>query len=891
MAVLRLCAFSVIALCAWAAPSREALDFFEAKVRPVLAKNCYTCHTQTHTAGLRVDSREHLLQGGRSGPAIVAGKADDSLLIQVVRRTHRVKMPPSEKLKDDEIADMARWVNEGALWPETAAPKQAAKQYQITPEQRAFWSFQPVRPPAPPAVRDDAWVRTPVDRFILSKLEEQGLKPAAPADRRVLIRRASFDLLGVPPAPEEVDAFVGDNSPRAFEKVVDRLLTSPRYGERWGRHWLDLARYSDGEHGVTDDTPYPNAWRYRNWVIQAFNDDLPYDTFLKAQIAADLMPDNQRLLPALGFQALGHSPDDRVDVTTRVMLGLTVGCAQCHDHKYDPIPTQDYYSLLGVFRSSQTHEFPLAPKEEVETYKKKKQEIEEKESALKDWTGKQIDQLVDIFATSTSRYVMAAWRVKTGREPDAAAAASTAGLDRETLERWVKYLSNPDRDYPYLKPWFEALDAKAEEPEIRKIATELETRLLSILTEKKEIEDRNYVKLGGAKGVKDERTRQYANLEFLKPLPYYFWRDMASEPYRRDAFNSEGGVFYYGPKQIDRWLSGPWKQHLEDRLAEIEALKKALPKPYPFLHSMTESDKPANLRVFVRGDQNNLGEEAPRRFLKVLANGEPELFSKGSGRMELANAIASAANPLTARVMANRVWLLHFGEGIVRSPSNFGQLGERPTHPELLDYLATRLVSNGWSIKKLHREILLSSTYQLGSTAAGANAEKDPDNRLLSRFPVRKRLDIEALRDAILAVSGNLDLAPGEDPKRLDDTNRARTVYGTVARTRQESIQALFDFPNPNQTSEQRNITIGPMQRLFFMNNPFIASQSKALAARLKPIAGDEARIRRAYELLYSRPATPEEVRLGVEFLQSGEKAWPRYAQVLLGSAEFSSVQ
>jgi len=870
---------------AWGASSGPEAEFFEAKIRPVLARHCYSCHTQTHTAGLRVDSREHLLNGGRSGPAIVPGKAEESLLIQVVRRTHRVKMPPSESLRDEEIAALVKWVNAGAVWPEAPPPaKPAGSRYEITPAQRAFWSFQPVRKPAPPPVRGEAWVRGPIDRFILAKLEEAGLAPAPPASRHALIRRVSFDLVGLPPTPEEVGAFVEDAAPNAYEKLVDRLLGSPRYGERWGRHWLDVARYADGEHGVSNDTPFPNAWRYRNWVIQAFNEDLPYDTFVKAQIAGDLLPHADRLRPGLGFQALGHDHHDRVDVTTRAFLGLTVACAQCHDHKYDPIPTQDYYSLLGVFRSSSLTEHPLAPPAVVENYKAQKKIIDEREAALKEWTAKQIDSLIDILATRTADYMMAAWRVRQG-------GAAPDGLDAETVTRWVAFLRERDKDYAFLKPWFDALDRQAPEAEMSRLAADLQTFFLSVLAEKKDIDDRNYVKLGGAKGVKDERTRQYANLDFLSPVKYYFWRDLASEPYRRDAFDSAGGVFYYGPQQIDRWLSGAWREYLQRERADIEALKKALPPHYPFLHSLTDADKPVNTRVAIRGDQNHLGEEAPRRFLRILAGDTPAVFTRGSGRLDLAEAIASASNPLTARVFVNRVWQMHFGEGIVRSPSNFGQLGERPTHPELLDYLAARFVENGWSVKKLHREILLSAVYQQAAAYHPLHAAKDPENRLLGRFPLRKRLDVEALRDAMLAVAGTLDLTPGEAPAKLDEENRRRTVYGTVARTRQEPILSLFDFPNPNQTSEQRAVTMGPMQRLFFLNNPFVTRQSRALAERLAPLASDEARIQQAYLLLYARSASRDEVRAGLEFVRSAENLWPQYAQVLLGSAEFSAVE
>jgi len=878
--------FSMVLLRATAATQAPA-DLFEMRVRPVLAANCYACHGGARMGGLRLDSRAELIKGGASGPAIAVGKSEESLMMRAVRRTHeRFKMPPppQQALKPEEIAGLAAWIDGGAVWPEGAVAK----------VERSFWSLQPLRKPEPPAVRDSAWVSTPIDRFVLSKLETAGLSPNGSADRRTLIRRATFDLIGLPPTPEEVEAFVNDTSPRPFEKVIDRLLASPHYGERWGRHWLDLARYADGQVGVTVDTPFRNAFRYRDWVVDALNKDMPYNLFVKAQIAADQMPESAGLLAGLGFQAIGADNHERVDVSTRVFLGLTVGCAQCHDHKYDPIPTKDYYSLLGVFTSSKTDEYPLAASAEVDTYKKRKQEIDEKQGAMTDWLNKQISDLVDILAAQTSRYIVSAWTVMTGERGDVFEAANQDSLDSLTLGRWVKYLRNSEKDYAFVKPWFDLVASrggveKLERSDLKKSGDEIQALLLSILAEKKAIDDRNYVKLGGAKGVKDEATRQYANLEFLEPKKYYFWRDMASEPYRRDAFDSEGGIYYYGPKEIDRFLPGSWKQHLDGLRSELDALKKALPEQYPFLHVLHDGDKPANEKIAIRGDAQNLGEEAPRRFLQALCDGDPPPFTNGSGRLELAESIASSSNPLTARVIVNRVWQWHFGEGIVRSSSNFGQLGDRPTHPELLDYLAARFMEQGWSLKNLHRDIMLSSVYQLSSAPSASNSEKDPDNRLLWRANLTPRLDAESLRDAMLSVSGSLDCSIGGPAKPLTDDFKRRALYGTVSRTQPEATLALFDFPNPNNSSERRTVTIGPMQRLYFLNNSFVAAQAKALAERVQHIGDDPKRITETYKLLFSREPTREEVKLGLEFFAGS--SWPQYVQVLLSSSEFSSMR
>jgi hypothetical protein len=707
-----------------------------------------------------------------------------------------------------------------------------------------------------------------------------------------LIRRVTFDLTGLPPTPSEVDAFLSDSSPNAFAKVVDRLLASPHYGERWGRYWLDLARYADGKLGADKDTPFPDAFRYRDWVIQAFNEDMPYNVFSKAQIAADLLPNHDKLMAGLGFQALGAGADDEVDVTTRTFLGLTVGCARCHNHKYDPIPTKDYYSLLGVFRSSEYYEYPLAPESVVEAYKAQEKKIAGVKDSVDEFVEKQSGLLGEVLTAKTAKYLVASWKALGPSKMDVPAAAEEQKLDRETLERWVQYLRDPDKDHPYLKPWYALLARDAKLEEIQKFAGEFQATALAVIAEKKAVDDHNYVKLGGAKGVKDEATRQYANLEFLDVDKYYLWRDLCSARFKKSSKNFNGGIYYYGETEIGRWLAPAWNDYLEAKRAELAALKKALPPHYPFLHVLRDKKDPKNVRVAIRGDAANLGEEAPRRFLAILCNGERPLFAKGSGRLALAEAIASPANPLTARVLVNRIWEMHFGQGLVRTPGNFGLLGDRPSHPELLDYLAARFVENGWSIKTLHRDILLSAAYQMSSQYSAKGYQADAENRLLWRANLLPRLDAESLRDSLLAVAGKLDLSVGGPPAPLDQANHRRTVYGYIGRTHPDPMLALFDFPDPNNTSEHRLVTGGPMQRLFFLNSSFVAAEAKSLCERLNDgsDAGDASKIKKAYLLLYSRPPTEAELQLGMEFLRQTKNGWPQYAQVLLSSNEFSSV-
>jgi len=812
------------------------------KVRPVLAKNCFSCHTNSKLGGLDLSSRAALLKGGKSGAAVVPGEPEKSLLVKAIRfQDANLKMPMGGgKLKSEEIASIEAWVKDGAVWPDSPLPAVQTKGYVIRPEQKAFWSFQPIRKPAFPAAKT---ARTNIDKFILAKLEEKHMKQAPRASRTALLRRASFDLTGLPPTPEEVDAFVTDKSPNAFEKVIDRLLASPRYGERWGRFWLDVARYSDDKLNSTMDEPAKNAFRYRDWVIEAFNKDLPYDVLVKAQIAGDQLG-NKELVAGTGMYALSPEfQDDRVDVTTRGFLGMTVACAQCHDHKYDPIPTKDFYALLGVFTSSKMNEYPLADKPVVDEYKSRKKVHDDLAAQLRDHLKKQADQLAEILATKTADYAKAVAEGKT----------EAPGLDKETLERWAKFLKKPSFDYAF------------ENPLKTKDFAGFEAKIIALNVEKKDIDAKNNIRLGGSMERGDLSKADLLSLERDK---YFFWRDIYSG----------NGVLMYNEKKIERWLSAEWKQHVESLRAKIEVAKKAIPEEYPYLHAMADAGKAHNEKIQIKGSRANLGDEAPRGFLTVLCNGDPKPFKKGSGRLELAEAIASPENPLTARVMVNRIWLGHFGQGIVRTPDNFGVLGDRPSHPELLDYLAARFIENKWSIKSLHREIMLSDAYALGADNIAANAEADPENRLLWHANVR-RLEAEALRDSILYVAGDLDLKSGGPGVKFTDDNHRRTVYGYISRRKLDPMLSLFDFPNPNSTSEQRIPTDVPTQRLFLLNSPTIMKASEHLAAKVDSVP-------KAYRMLFGRAPSKDELKAGADFL-AAKNSMPEYLQVLMSSNEF----
>jgi hypothetical protein len=686
----------------------EQVEFFEKKIRPVLIEHCYKCHAASAKkvrGGLLLDSRDGLRKGGDSGPVVVPGNPAASRLLKALRYDE-LQMPPAGKLPDQVIADFEAWIKHGAIDPRaTAAPASQARKIDFEAAKQ-FWAFRSPRRHQPPSVHQHEWAKRTIDQFILAGLEQAGLAPSPRADRRTWLRRVSFDLIGVPPTPEEVDAFVADRSPDAVEKVVERLLASPHYGERWARVWLDVARYAEDQaHIVGNDQSltYPNAYLYRDWVIRALNADMPYDRFVTLQLAADLAePNDPTNHVALGFLGLGPKYydrrslavmadewEDRVDVVGRGLLGVTLACARCHDHKYDPIPTEDYYALAGVFASTRMSNQPLDAKCE----------------------------------------------------------------------------KKPDGD--------------------------------------------------------------------------------AKQP--KDALH----VVHEGP--------------------------------------------PTDLNVFVRGDVNAKGPVVHRHFLHVLSAGEPTPFKQGSGRLELAEAIVSQDNPLTARVIVNRVWAQLFGRPLVGTPSNFGALGERPTHPELLDDLAVRFMDAGWSLKWLQREIVLSAAYGQSSRADARRSGTDPENRLLGRMN-RRRLSVEAWRDSVLSATGRLDSAiGGKSMDPADPKERRRTIYSRVSRLSLNPLLALFDFPDPNIHADHRVETTTPLQKLFVMNDPFMVRQSEALAERLSAeTAGDsrssdEGFVRRAYLLLYHRPVAEAELQLGLDFLQSGGDPRVRrgqYAQVLLASNE-----
>ena len=680
-------------------------EFFEKKIRPVLVEHCYECHSASSKSikgEFRLDTRETIRKGGESGSVVVPGDLEQSSIISALK-FETVEMPPKGKLSDSVIADFEKWIADGAIDPREAesAPALAHKPEIDWKSATTFWSFQQPKRHELPSLETNQWIQRPIDTFILAKLESEKLYPNEAADRRTLLRRASIDLIGLPPSEQEVQSFLQDESPTAFRDRVEQLLASARFGERWARLWLDVARYAEDQaHIVGDDKSlfFPNAYLYRNWVVNAFNRDLPYDEFIRLQLAADLMsPANRENWVALGFIGLGpkyyrrNAPDvmaeeweDRVDTVTRGLLGVTIACARCHDHKYDPFPTEDYYALAGVFAGTEMINMPLD------------ESVEAKDGHAKD--------------TNKSMHV-----------------------------------------------------------------------------------------------IRDQ--------------------------------------------------------------------------------------KPRDIKVMIRGNVENEGELVERGFPRVLTGGEKITFKNGSGRLELADAIASPNNPLTARVIVNRVWGQYFGKPLVGTPSNFGKLGERPSHPELLDDLAVRFMQNGWSLKWLHREIVMSATYQQSSTIDHEKQESDPSNQWLWRAN-RRRLSVEAWRDSLLVASGAIDYSFAKGSIQASKaTEVRRTLYSAISRFQLDPLLVLFDFPDPNTHSERRSLTTTPLQKLFAMNSDFMIVQAEQLVDRLMKldVSKNEDRIRSAYASIYSRNPDREELLLGMDFLNDGsdgKRQWTKYVQALLASNE-----
>ncbi len=905
-------------------------DFFEEKIRPLLADKCQACHSsKLKTAGLDLSIGEGFRRGGQNALIVSSEVPEKSRLLEVIGYQGPIKMPPAGKLAEEEISLLTDWVESGAPWPGVKVAtvvRDDSGPGRFSKEERRFWSFQKVQEPLLPEVKHETWVKSPIDRFILAQLEKEGLRPAAPADEATLLRRATYDLTGLPPSEQEISDFLDDDSPTAFEAAVDRLLASPRYGERWGRHWLDVARYADST-GNDEDHRYPYAWRYRDYVISAFNQDLPYDQFVREQVAGDLLPPdepgsiNRRGIVATGFLALGPKAiaqqdkkrmlydvhDEQLDVVSKGFLGLTVTCARCHDHKFDPILTKDYYSMLGMFASTRSFNrvgnhvsrllfTPLVAEEEYLRYTDHKERISNKKLEVDDVVDQELARFNARLSPRLAEYMLAA-SLLTGQEGQAKEIAREKRLEPAILEKWRAYLEPRAVKRPHLRQWHEALKEDREET-----ARGYQARFQARLEEwSKVLEDWR---------IKVRRMLKEMNMP-PPPKPVF---EAGSDRFFHEVQFEEGGPFSLSEAAQEKVFSTESRQRLAHLRAELKQLEESL-SPEPDMACAVEDGEPVQQKVFVRGDYNNPGEEAPKAFLSILERGESPPAWKGSGRLQLAQWLTRPDHPLTSRVMANRIWQWHFGEGLVDTPNNFGKLGARPTHPELLDYLALRFVDGGWSIKKMHRLIMHSAAYGMSSEARNEPSDKkrdDPENKLLSHFS-RRRLEVEEIRDGLLAIDGSLDLTMGgtlqsgfgtdgeNSSKRLSlnpETIDRRMVYLPLRRANLPTLLNLFDFGDAVMSMGKRASTNVAPQALFMMNSEFVAQRARNLASSLMGKESDEARrVQRIYLITLNRRAREEELQAGANYVRGFREAfsnsaadldaWYSFCRILMASNEF----
>ncbi len=842
----------ILLLTLLAAPADNA---FERHVRPVLVEHCINCHgPKKQMGGLRLDSRAALLKGGDTGPAIKPGD-DGSLLLKAVRHDGELKMPKGKKLPAPAIDALAAWVKAGAPWPEER-PAPAADAW------KKHWAFRPVRRPAVPEVKGHA--RNPIDTFLLEKLHAKGMTFSPESSPETLARRLSFGLTGLPPDGTE---------------DVERLLASPRFGEHLARPWLDLARFADTKGYVFfEEAGFPWAWTYRDWVIEALNADMPYDRFIKEQLAADLLPGTDaRRQRALGFVTLGgrfmNNPhdilDDRIDVATRALMGLTVSCARCHDHKFDPITAADYYALYGVFASSEEPGVPPAYEPAPEKFTA---ELEKREGALRDFLRDKLNALRKSARRRADEYLLAV-HARRGQPAadDFMLLSDPNDLNPAMINRWQAALK---RDPRIWAPWhaYAALPAAtfAEAAKGVEMGADVNRRIARLFrtppASMKQVCSRY------AMAIEEAEKTTFRDEEARELLGAFFGPNAA--PDVREGLFSELELL------PDRAAQGV----LQKLRKEVEQWRATGPGAPPRAMALRDAARPYDPVVFRRGNPANRGEAVPRRFPLFLGG---KVFSDGSGRLELAEAIASKDNPLTARVAVNRIWMHHFGRGLVDTPGDFGLRSSPPSHPELLDWLAAELIESGWSQKHIHRLIVTSAAYR---QSGGPSSKADPENLLLGRFP-RQRLSVEALRDALLVAGGNLDGRIGGPSVQgaFDAGVRRRTLYTHIDRISVPGLLRAFDFPSPDASSPERSSTLVPQQALFLMNGPFALHAARGLAARTAALKGAE-RVAAMYRLAYGRGSTAEEAELAKTFVR-GEADWAAYAQALILANEFSFVE
>ena len=955
--------------------SKEADAVFEAKVRPTLQAKCVACHgPKQQLGGLRLD---------KAIPANVA-----PILADAISYKGGLKMPPSGKLPVDELAALTAWAKAGAQWPSAKT---------IVKPKGQFWAFVPPKNPTLPKVKNKAWAANPLDAFILAKLESKGLKPAPAADKRTLVRRATFDLTGLPPTTREVDAFLADNKPNAFERLVDRLLASPAYGERWGRHWLDVARYADS-NGLDENLVFVNAWRYRDWVINAINADKPISRFIQEQVAGDILPGaGDDGIVATGYLAVGGKMlaeddpvkqemdiiDEQVDTLTKTFLGLTVGCARCHDHKFDPISAKDYYSLAGIFKSTKTmlnfrvvadwNERALGTKEDKEKVasieaqvKAKNETAEKKRKAASDVLVKELQPQIPVYEKA-ARELIAAEKSKSEVKPVIAKPNGVAPSEAFVYEAEDFVVGNVSKDKNGFGKGIGVLVNIGNFPNVTEYevnvptagAYQLDLRYASNDSRPIVVYANGSVALSNAAAkitggfdpdhqqwhaegifmlnagkntIKFHRESYFPHIDkFLlisRPgqpptdvLDYIAKQNKLIPEIVKDIserIKNKIDLRIELPEKADHLFPAPVSKELKALGDEVTALNKSKPK-LPRAMAVEEG-KPTDLKVHLRGNYLTLGEQTIRRFPTAVSEPkQPSLPANSSGRLELANWMTDGKNPLTARVFVNRVWRWRFGRGLVGSTDNFGALGDLPSHPELLDWLATTFVTEDkWSLKKLQKRIMLTNTYQMSGKYEAKAANLDPDNRFLWRFP-RKRLEAEAIRDSILSVAGTLDRKMGgtlmnfqpreyvtstasNDP--IDYNGNRRAVYLPIIRSALYDVYTAFDFGDPSVMNGDRSSTTVAPQALFMLNSKVVMSATKVMAeSTLKRTNfNDSQRIRQLYLTCYGRPATEAEVTISLGYLGRFQavyakakdprmSAWQSLCKSLIAANEFIYVE
>lgn len=885
----------------------EKLEFFESKVRPILVQRCYECHSgQESNGGLRLDYREGLLKGGDSGPALQADEPQGSLLLRAIRYQNAdLQMPPSGKLDATEIEVLETWVGQGAVDPRADLPSGSSDKPQgmSIPDGRNFWSMMPLKPVEVPRAVDTDWCRNPIDAFVLKELDSNGLRPSPESPRREILRRVTLGLIGLVPESQEYKAFEQDTAPEAYERQVDRLLSSEQYGVRFGRHWLDVARYSDS-NGLDENIAYGNAWRYRDYVVEAFNSDKPFDRFIEEQIAGDLLPDADRQSKtATGFLVLGakvlaepdrdkltmDTIDEQLDTIGKAFMGMTLGCARCHDHKFDPIKQRDYYALAAILKGTKTfgdsnfgaikhwNEISYANQQEKEQLKAIDAQIAEKNGAWNKLKSEAIGKLREQVRKQAADYLAVASKLTSEATLNEwAQVGEELKLHPRVLANSRRYLDN-HRQEPLFAKWHE-LAGPGDHQAIRDYYQELFERALGEW-EKAKAADAQVKKL-------EDSTLEAA----------------------RVALGDVGG-FLAIPAKMEHALDQESLVKIHE-LAESARLFESAAPDETSVMGVADKGVVDGLAIHIRGSYRNLGDVVPRGFPEVMVSqGATPIFSRhSSGRLELARWLANATHPLTARVIVNRVWRWHFGRGLVESTENFGVLGDRPSHPELLDYLARWFIESGWSIKELNRLILTSATYRMSSVHPEAQSALaiDPENRLRWHYKL-ERMDAEPLRDSILQVAGRLDCQLGGksvplrnrqfvfDHTSIDHTKYdsiRRTVYLPIIRNHLYSLLEQFDFPDPTMPVGSRNTSMVSVQMLLLMNADWIIDSASLLARRSQEFSSEPSRrIDWLFETVLGRAPKEHEQRRFLDAISagqaSGEDPWVTLAHNLLICSEF----